>query len=323
MVQVKDLPISQFEMLGVSKNDVLNLPPQTLNALLSGRRTSLMHFPNVRVAGMDNPVALDAKVSIGLNNENKPTLKIHPINKVAENKFNLSVDEIKLLKEKDGEMISKTFKTPEGTKDLLIALDKTTNEYIAINKKAINAPEAIDNIPLTEQQKEDFKNGKSVQIGKERYRLDPKSETLIGSENGTSPSDVKFKHSSYSFNKLLLDVALVASGLGGIVMVEHIVDLLVNSNILQKQTDDINNKLYWQAIADSSKEIKQLKEENKYTPVLVKEIITKHLQELGINHSIDKADLNNTRSEKNSTGKNMEDTPGTSKEQKNKIRIHK
>jgi uncharacterized protein DUF4099/uncharacterized protein DUF3945 len=296
LIQTEDLPLKQFEMLGVSKTDILGLPPQTLNALLSGQRTSLMHLPNVKVAGMENPVALDAKMSVELNSKNEPVLKIHPINKVAQNKFNLTDDEINLLKNKDGEMISKTIKTAEGSKDVLVTLDKTTNEYIAVNKKAVNAPEAINDIPLSEEQKTDFKNGKKIKIGSERYRLDPKSETGITSDNGESPSRLKFKHSEYSFNKLLLDVALVASGLGGIVLVEHIVDLALHSkNVPKNSTDDINNRLYWQAIADASKEIKKLKEDHKYTPALVTEIIAKHLEQAGINHSIDKTNMNSTR----------------------------
>jgi hypothetical protein len=318
-IQIEDLPLSQFEILGVSKADILNLPPQTLNALLNGRRTSLMRFPNVKVSGLESPVALDAKMSIVLNSKNEPVLKIHPINQVAQNKFNLSDDEVNFLKNKEGEMITKKIKSTNGTsKELLITLDKTTNEYIAVNKESINAPDAINNIRLTENQKTDFKNGKSVKINGENFQLNPKNETGISSDSMKAPG-LQFKHSSYSSNELLLDIALLASGLGGIVLLEHIINLVIHSkNSNQQSGDDINNRLYREAIGDAAKEIKKLKEEQKYTPASVREIITKHLQQMGINHTIDKTDLNNTQVGNNR--QNITDSKNESSNTKQSVR---
>jgi len=39
--KAKDLPYNQFEKIGLSKREVLALPPEDLKALLTGRTTNL------------------------------------------------------------------------------------------------------------------------------------------------------------------------------------------------------------------------------------------------------------------------------------------
>ncbi len=53
--------------MGLTKKDILNMPPRTYNALMSGNRTSLIRFNNIKVPGLEVG-SLDAKLSL----ERKP-----------------------------------------------------------------------------------------------------------------------------------------------------------------------------------------------------------------------------------------------------------
>src|SRR5690625_5577627 len=105
--KINDLPFDQFKMLGMNKRDVINLPTRTLNALLTGNRTSLMRFKNLKLSGGFNPQSIDAKLSLA-NENGRMQLKNHPINKEAANIYQLSPKEIKQLQDKQTNLISKT-----------------------------------------------------------------------------------------------------------------------------------------------------------------------------------------------------------------------
>ena len=297
-MKLDDLPLDQFEMLGVSKADLINLPPRTLNALLNGQRTSLMRFKNVTIGGVEQPITLDAKLSIEIKPNGNPTLKIHPINKAAKNTFGLNADEVAFLEKDSSNFVNRKIKGIDGSlKDVMIYLDKITNEYIAINKTSINAPEAINNVKLTPEQKEDFKSGNPIKINGESYRINPNSEIGLSSTDGNDLkiSRIQFKHSSYSKNELALDLALFASAPGGIILLEHIANIALYTAADRIKNHDtlsnISDSRYWEAINNASKEIKNLQEEQKFDPNVIARIINKHLEQTGIIHIVEEKDL--------------------------------
>jgi hypothetical protein len=296
-MKLSDLPFEQFEMLGVKKNDLINLPPRTLNALLNGQRTSLIRFNNVRIPGLGESTSLDAKLSIELKQDGKASLKIHPINKTAKNTFNLSSEEIAILEKDNANYIDRNIKLTDGsTKSVMIYLDTMTNEFIAINKTSINAPEEINNLRLTEEQKVEFKSGKAIMINGESFRLNPNSEIGVSSIDGNDLkiSKIRFRQSSYSNKELAFDLALLASGFENIVLLEHLANLalytapeqLNNQNAI----NNINNPDYWEAIDNASKEIRTLKEEEKYDVLKITEIVNKHLAQIGVISNTEKKD---------------------------------
>lgn len=310
-MKIEELPYRQFEMLGIRKKDILELPPRTLNALLNGQRTSLMRFNNVMLPGMEHPVSLDAKLSIEVKADGTSTLKIHPINKTAKNTFNLTKEEIGFLEKEEDKFIERKIKGVDGTtKNVLITLDKTTNEYVAVNKASIKAPESINEVPLSESQKEDFKNGKAIYIKGEGYRLNPNSEIGISALDGNESkiSRINFKHSTYSKQELVLDLTLLASGLGHYVLLEHLANIAMSTaaDRIKENNKEKNlaNPKYWEAINEASKEIKMLKDEQKHTPSIIGNIVNKYLEEIGVIYKADsqsKAHKTNNSSEENYT----------------------
>lgn len=296
MLSINEIPYRQFEMLGLSKKDVLSFPPRTINALLSGNRTSLIRFNYVSLGTSDNKITVDGKLSLRKTLDGKVHLNFHPVNKTPKNAFDLTAKEVAYLEKNEANFIDKKIRGDDGKlKDVKICLDKVTNEYVAINRETIKAPEQINNTVLTEKQKEDFKEGKTIKIQDQEFKLNPNSEIGISNANGddnNSLSKIRFKHSSYSSNELLIDLVLIASGLGAFVMLEHLANMFIHAERTKQQ--NLNDPRYWEAIHEASKEINQLKEEMKFKPAIIEGIILKHLQELGIVHTINKQDLDNT-----------------------------
>lgn len=85
-------------------------------------------------------------------------------------------------------------------------------------------------------------------------------------------------------------MALLASGLGSFVMLEHLASLFVAANRTNEQ--NLKDPLYCQAIANASKEIRGLKEDMRYQPAKIESIVVKHLQEHGI-HLDNRQEINN------------------------------
>src|SRR3954468_23380353 len=270
MFSIDELPYKEFSMLGLSKKDVLSFPPRTLNALLSGNRTSLIRFNQVPLGITDNKVSLNGKLSLSKAPDGKISLRFHPVNDVPKNAFNLTKEETEFLRKNETNFIDKKIRTEDGTvKDVKISLDPITNEYVGISRNTIRAPEQINNTILSEKQKEEFRDGKTITVDNKTYKLNPNSEIGISDANGndTGLSKVRFKNSSYSSNELLLDMALLASGLGSFVMLEHLASLFVAANRTKEQ--NLRDPLYWQAIANASKEIRGLKEDVRYQPAKI------------------------------------------------------
>lgn len=298
---ISDLPQKQFELIGLSKKDVLSLPPRTLNALLSGNRTSLIRFDKVNIPGMNSPLSLDAKLSLERKLDNSVSLKIHPINQFAKKSFNLTKEELGYLANGETNFVSKQLKDNKGKlDDYLVTLDKTTNEFIAVKRDRILAPEVINGTALTEQQKTDFKNGKDISVGDGSYKLDPNSELGV-KENSNKPiKNLKLKHSAYSENELLIDLALLTSGLGHFVLLEHLANLALHSGAAMMQTwreENLRNKPTRDALAKTSNELTDsFKQTQKISPEEIKSLIEHHLGrpiELG---KVDAVDINTATS---------------------------
>src|SRR4051812_25269875 len=93
MFSIDELPYKEFSILGLSKKDVLSFPPRTLNALLSGNRTSLIRFNQVPLGLTDNKVSLNGKLSLSRTPEGNISLRFHPVNDAPKNAFNLTKEE--------------------------------------------------------------------------------------------------------------------------------------------------------------------------------------------------------------------------------------
>ena len=292
---IEELPEKQLELIGLTKKDILNMPPRTFNALMSGNRTSLIRFNKINVPGLEGG-SLDAKLSLERKPDGSAAIRFHPINQMPKNTFNLTKDEITQLNN-DTNFIQKQF--ADG-KDYLVGIDKQTNEFIAILKDSIEAPKKINGIELTEAQIKDFKEGKDIKIGGEKFRLNPNDELGIsGTGKNSILSSLEFKHSKYNSSELLLDLALLATGAGSIFMIGHLTDLLVlttAATLRGKKDNSISqlvneNKTLRNVLTKSSSGIAdKIKKGEFLTPQELKQMIENHLDhhvEIGVMNDLE------------------------------------
>jgi hypothetical protein len=278
---INELPEKQLEMIGLTKKDVLNMPPRTYNALMSGNRTSLIRFNKIRIPELE-VASLDAKLSLERKPNGDVSIRFHPINQLPKNTFHLTKKEIGKLNSGTN-FIEKTL--PNG-KDHLIGIDKQTNEFVAISKDSIEAPEKINGIKLTSDQVKDFKEGQDIKIGEQTFRLNPNDELGIsGTGKNSMISNLEFRHSSYNSTELLLDLALLASGTGSIFMIGHLADLLIHTSAPNRKGKDndisqlVNkNKTIRDALAKASPDIAHKFKKGEFlTPKELKQMVENHL----------------------------------------------
>jgi hypothetical protein len=292
---IEELPEKQLESIGLIKKDILNMPPRTFNALMSGNPTSLIRFNKINVPGLEGG-SLDAKLSLERKADNSVSIRFHPINQMPKNTFNLSKDQITQLNNGTN-FIQKQF--ADG-REYLIGMDKQTNEFVAISKDSIEAPKKINGIELTEAQIKDFKEGKDIKVGGEKFRLNPNDELGIsGSGKNSILSSLEFKHSKYNSSELLLDLALLATGAGSVFMIGHLTDLLVlttAATLRGKKDNSISqmvneNKTLRNALAKSSPGIAgKIKKGEFLTPKELKQMVENHLDrhvEIGVMNDLE------------------------------------
>jgi len=292
---IEELSEKQLELIGLTKKDILNMPPRTYNALMSGNRTSLIRFNNLNVPGLEGG-SLDAKLSLERKPDGSAAIRFHPINQMPKNTFNLTKEEINQLKS-DTNFIHKQF---ENGREYLVGIDKQTNEFVAIPKDSIEAPKKINGIELTEAQTKNFKEGKDIKVGGQTFRLNPNDELGISGESKNSIlSSLEFKHSKYNSSELLLDLALLATGAGTIFMIGHLADLLVlttAATLKGKKDNSISqmvseNKTLRDALAKSSSGIAgKIKKGEFLTPQELKQMIENHLDrhvEIGVMNDLE------------------------------------
>lgn len=159
---IKDLPYSQFEQLGMTKRDVLNMKPDELANMLNGGRTSLLSLTIPLADGM-KPIQADVKLSLIRNPDNTLSLGVHPIQQQPKNTIDATSEQWeKLLK---GEAIVKDAKAYNGTiEPHIFQLDKQTNEILSARINAVQIPNAIKDTVLSTDQKEQLKKGLSLEI---------------------------------------------------------------------------------------------------------------------------------------------------------------
>jgi len=292
--EITELPQKQLALIGLTGKDILSLPPRTLNALLSGNRTSLIRFTKVNIPGMSSHLSLDARLSLERKPDNSVSLKIHPINQSAKNSFNLTKEELSYLANGETNFVSKQIKDAAGKlNEYLVTLDKTTKEFVAVRRDHILAPEVINGTALTEQQKTDFKNGKDIAVGDGSYKLDPNSESGVKENNNKPVKNLQLKHSSYSENELLIDLALLTSGLGHFVLLEHLANLALHSGSAMmkswKEESHLNKPLR-DALAKASPELTDtFKQTQKISAKEIQALVEHHLGGMtGINNQDEK-----------------------------------
>jgi hypothetical protein len=89
---------------------------------------------------------------------------VHPIYKEIEPPYYLIAEEAQPLEKGERVNIDKVTVDKEGNaKEVLVEFDRETNEFIITDTDKILAPEEINGLPLTAEQKERYRKGREVE----------------------------------------------------------------------------------------------------------------------------------------------------------------
>jgi hypothetical protein len=217
---LSDIPDASLKRLGVDRVQLLQWPRPTLQALLSGMRTSLIRFTDVRPMGEAVGRILDARLSLVRKPDGSTGVHLHPASPSRTASPLLQPVERQQLEQGPDTVVGKTLTDGEGRpRNAWVAHDSVTGSDVAVDRDALKAPQSLNGQPLTEAQRNDWKEGKPVDLGQHTYRFDPTRENGMRID-----SRLKVSHSRLEATDVGVDIALLASGLGTVILLEHIVD---------------------------------------------------------------------------------------------------
>lgn len=159
------LPISEFQRLGLVAENHIQLDPVDLNALLLGRRTGLITVRNLEANGIKLE-KIDLKLSLEADRDGKLSLALHPIFRSPQQHPLLQGYDADPLMDGTLSNIHKVY-AGKGQQDYeaVIEYDPQTRTFIAYDPLQVLAPIAINGITLTEPQEYQFRRGQLVDLG--------------------------------------------------------------------------------------------------------------------------------------------------------------
>lgn len=159
-----DLPIRELETIGLASRGQLLLNAEDLKALLSGRRTALLHLENLETENIKIK-AIDAKISLRKNEYGKTEMLIHPIYRKPATPDFLDDNEARQLEKGEVANLLRVVKDDKGNKkEVLVEYDAETREFIVSDTEKIMAPDMVNSEYLTAAQKEKYRRGKQVEL---------------------------------------------------------------------------------------------------------------------------------------------------------------
>ncbi len=152
----EQLPVSQFERLGIDKERIDKFSKQEMHALLSGYPSNMKFLAFKDHDGVERKV--NARISVYQQSDGRWDLKVHPFRPEIKNDMGLSSRELDRLK--TGDVVVKK----NREKLYLVQLDPATNELRKIRTDHIVIPDRLANTSLSDKQKVDLLNGKVVTL---------------------------------------------------------------------------------------------------------------------------------------------------------------
>jgi hypothetical protein len=159
----KDLPLGEFQKLGLYKDGKLNLKKEDLDAMLAGRRTGMLKLEDLKMDGFSIK-QMEAKLSLSRLPDGAVSLNGHPINKEVKQHPLLGKLESEGLQ--FGKLASVQTERMQGDKlkKWIIEFDAETKEFVSYAPDMVQAPHKVNGETLSEKQKKAFQNGETVEL---------------------------------------------------------------------------------------------------------------------------------------------------------------
>lgn len=124
----------------------------------------MLRLENLRFDGL-HIAQLDTKLSLRQNEQGKVELLLHPIYREVEAPNYLTKEEAEKLERGDVVNIEKFITDEEGkSKQVLVEFDKDTNEFVITDTEQIIAPDTVNGMKLTAEQKKRYRKGQEVEM---------------------------------------------------------------------------------------------------------------------------------------------------------------
>lgn len=160
----KDLPWAELVKLGLAAKGKLLMSQTDQEALLSGRRSSLLKLSNI-AEGSFHIGEIDLKLSLKPDEKGRLQLQAHPINRYPETPIGLEEHEANQLISGEKMLIYKKLKDAKSEPyEAIFEYDPETREFVKTDPQKIIVPEKVNSEQLTLEQREDYRQGKEVKL---------------------------------------------------------------------------------------------------------------------------------------------------------------
>lgn len=161
---ISELPLAQFEALGIYQDRQLLLEPEEISTLLSGRRTTLVSLHDLK--GKDFTIErLDARLSLHRTPIGEVELLLHPIYKNPRAHPLLSEGEMQDLISGTKPYVARAVEREEGWATMYnIEFDKLTKDFVGYDVSKVQAPERVNGMLLGEEEKSAFQRGELLEL---------------------------------------------------------------------------------------------------------------------------------------------------------------
>lgn len=162
----EEIPYAELQKIGISQTDVLRMPRQLIEPLLSGRVTPLLMGEVQHVDGYK--VGIPMKLQLTRDAEGQTKVLAYPIRKDVLN--DLSLSKVELDRIKEGQVIRKEISEYGKRTQRYYQLDAETNSVMQKDATALRLSdrikdvEKIGNIELGLDQKKSIHEGKPVEL---------------------------------------------------------------------------------------------------------------------------------------------------------------
>ena len=155
----KEIPYEELEMIGISKEQFLDLPKKAIDQIMTGRLSPMLELEN----------GIQAKFAVKRGEDGKPHIFVFPRRNEIANDLNLKKEDLEKLK--NNEVIVASIKKDGKDEKIFIQMDEETKTLITARKDDIHIPNAIGDIVLGNKDKDYIREGKPIELEKENTRV--------------------------------------------------------------------------------------------------------------------------------------------------------
>ena len=234
-------------LLGIKRKQLEQLPGKISQALLNGMRTSLLLFTGVKLPGDAASRNLDARLSLFRKADQTVGMMVHPASDHPSTKQGNELITTPSFNHHTTQKSSPETKNTSSTQsDVFIGENTYPGNKISV-------------VSVDRQRSADAHKTKSIS---DRKSLTPLHQ---GEQDSSTPSQanhaliagkISFGHSRIQDTDILIDIGLLASGLGTIIFLEHLADLVLHSRLLHK-TESLRDPAFRDALAAAAQKTGQ------------------------------------------------------------------